>query len=267
MRRIRVCLAGRHWRCGGIPAAAASAQHWVRGGHRPPHPRQSVRHPAGGLVRGSGGSLPAGGPAPSACGPRGPTPLSHRLLRGFPRAAHSGGDGALPAGSLRRSRPALRLLRRQRPHRQRRDGDRFCDRPGQSALLRQGASGGGSAVSSLGGQPASRCACLPHPAGGRDAQALSESSAAGARLLPSGAAGADLPGGVRRPCPRADAATSCWRWCSWLWPSTGCPPSPSAGRDLPFSSSQAPRWPSPSAWPLWRIGRIRPGSCSTRAAP
>lgn len=39
----------------------------------------------------------------------------------------------------------------QRPHRQRRDGDRFCDRPGQSALLRQGASGGGSAVSSLGG--------------------------------------------------------------------------------------------------------------------
>ncbi|CAN3975104.1 Antitoxin, partial [Dysosmobacter welbionis] len=64
------------------------------------------------------------------------------------------------AGSLRRSGPALRLLRRQRPHRQRRDGDRFCDRPGQSALLRQGASGGGSAVSSLGGQPASRCACL-----------------------------------------------------------------------------------------------------------
>lgn len=77
----------------------------------------------------------------------------------------------------------------------------FGDRPGQSALLRQGASGGGSAVSSLGGQPASRCACLPHPAGGRGAQALSESSAAGARLLPSGAAGADLPGGVRRPVP------------------------------------------------------------------
>ena len=36
---------------------------------------------------------------------------------GFPRAAHSGGDGALPADSLRRSGPALRLLRRQRPHR------------------------------------------------------------------------------------------------------------------------------------------------------
>lgn len=31
-------LLGRHWRCGGIPAAAASAQHWVRGGHRPPIP-------------------------------------------------------------------------------------------------------------------------------------------------------------------------------------------------------------------------------------
>ena len=42
---------------------------------------------------------------------------------------------------------------------------------------------------------------LPHPAGGRGAQALSESSAAGARLLPGGAAGADLPGGVRRPVP------------------------------------------------------------------
>ena len=24
---------------------------------------------------------------------------------------------------------------------------------------------------------------------------------------------------------------------------------------------------SPSAWPLWRIGRIRPGCCSTWAAP
>lgn len=31
-------LLARHWRRGGIPAAAASAQHWVRGEHRPPIP-------------------------------------------------------------------------------------------------------------------------------------------------------------------------------------------------------------------------------------
>ena len=139
------------------------------------------------------------------------------------------------------------------------------DRPGQSALLRQGASGGGSAVSSLGGQPASRCACLPHPAGGRGAQALSESSAAGARLLPSGAAGADLPGGVRRPVPHRLLHGAAGGGVPG-WPSTGCPPSPS-GRGGPAASPSMRRWPSPSAWPLWRIGRIRPGCCSTWAAP
>jgi len=35
----------------------------------------------------------------------------------------------------------------------------------------------------------------------------------------------------------------------------------------PAASPPMRRWPSPSAWPLWRIGRIRPGCCSTWAAP
>ena len=70
--------------------------------------------------------------------------------------------------------------------------------------------------------------------------------------------------GHRRPSQIT--TRSCWRWCSWLWPSTGCPPSPS-GRGGPAASPSMRRWPSPSAWPLWRIGRIRPGCCSTWAAP
>ena len=94
-------------------------------------------------------------------------PLFPQASPWLPRAAHSGGDGALPAGSLRRSGPALRLLRRQRLTGSGGDGDRFVTAQGSQSLLRKGVSGGGSAVSSLGGQPASRCACLPHPAGGR----------------------------------------------------------------------------------------------------